>query len=62
MLPTWKLLPVSDSFRYDPACPHCRVPGYVHRHWAAEEQEAETPAGKQPGPFMRLLMLIWGDG
>jgi hypothetical protein len=62
MLPNWKLLPVSDSPEYDPACPHCRVPGYVHRHWVAEEPEAEAPGAKQPGPVMRLMMLIWGDG
>jgi hypothetical protein len=62
MLPIWKLLPASEIPQYDPTCPHCRVPGYLHRHWVAEEREAEAPDEKQPGTLMRLLLRIWGDG
>jgi hypothetical protein len=54
---TWTLEPASAL---DPACPHCRVPGYAHSHW--RQQEAPPRPSRPPGRIMRALFRLYGDG
>ena len=55
MSAAWRLEP-RDAATRDPNCPHCRIPGYPHRHW----YQVDTPAEPKPDNwFWRAMYRLW---